>query len=94
MLKAPATANTVTDIQALVSNKTEEGRELDYKRDLNLGTDGEKKEFIRDICSLANAAGGSLPFRGSGMGALRSPMRSDSVKNGPTEGRFWKNQGY
>lgn len=35
--------------------KEDEGSTLDYKEDLNLQTDGDKAQFIKDVISLANS---------------------------------------
>lgn len=36
--------------------REEEGRDLDYKQDLYLETDGDKAEFVKDVLALANSA--------------------------------------
>lgn len=51
---------TESDLQNLIDNKVMEGKTLEYKQDLMLTKDSEKKEFLADISSLANAAGGDL----------------------------------
>lgn len=43
----------VTKIRQLIE-KEDEGPTLDYKEDLNLQTDGDKAQFIKDVLSLAN----------------------------------------
>jgi hypothetical protein len=50
------------DIDALVMNEVKEGRTLDYKEELPGGSDGDKKEFLADVSSFANAVGGDLLF--------------------------------
>ncbi|MBZ4662970.1 MAG: hypothetical protein JG776_652 [Caloramator sp.] len=35
-----------------------EGPKLDYKEDISLNTEGEKKELARDVCAIANSYGG------------------------------------
>ena len=62
MLRLPVSKITRVDLDALVVNQTPEVRTLEYKRDLKLDTDGEKREFVKDVSSLANAAGGFLVF--------------------------------
>jgi len=62
MLILPLDTNTENNVQALLENKTPEGRTLDYKRDLKLATDDDRRELARDVSSLANAAGGCLVF--------------------------------
>ena len=53
-------------LDSLVRDGVEERRRLEYKRALPGGTDDEKKEFLADTSSFANAAGGD----GSDMGAV------------------------
>lgn len=51
---------TLDDINSLIENSVCENRFLDYKRDLDINTDSEKKEFLADISSFANSTGGDL----------------------------------
>ena len=48
------------DIQLLIDNAVCESRFLDYKQELHIDTDGDKKEFLADISSFANSAGGDI----------------------------------
>jgi hypothetical protein len=56
----PLTDITIEHLSALVDDKVAEGLRIDYKRDLKLASDHEKREFCRDVASFANAAGGDL----------------------------------
>jgi hypothetical protein len=47
---------------ALVENGYAERRTVEYKRDLPTRKDDDKKEFLADVSSLANASGGDLVF--------------------------------
>ena len=47
---------------SLVKDGTIEDRHLDYKEKLDLSTDAQKKEFLADVTSFANAAGGVLIY--------------------------------
>lgn len=51
-----------TDIDALISNEEPESRNLDYKQELPGGKDDDKKEFLADVSSFANAAGGYILY--------------------------------
>lgn len=62
MIEKDLAAITSADLELLVANKTHEGRALDYKRDLNLSKDEDKRELARDVSSFANATGGDLVF--------------------------------
>ena len=50
------------DLQELVSNSVLEHKTLEYKLTLPGNTDSEKKEFLADVSSFANAAGGDLVY--------------------------------
>jgi hypothetical protein len=49
-------------INSWVRTKTPESSFLDYKRDLNFGSQKEKIELAKDISSFANSAGGCLIY--------------------------------
>lgn len=51
-----------SDLQALIDNRVEEGKSIEYKEQLPGGTDRQKKEFLADVSSFANAAGGDILF--------------------------------
>jgi hypothetical protein len=53
---------TKTDLESLVSAKESERRNREYKEKLPGGRDEDKREFLYDVSSLANAAGGDLIF--------------------------------
>ena len=47
---------------AVVADEVEEGRTIEYKLELPSGKDSERKEFLADESSFANAAGGDLLY--------------------------------
>lgn len=49
-----------SDIQSLIATQISEGKTIEYKRELRIRTDGERKEFLSDVSSFANASGGHL----------------------------------
>jgi hypothetical protein len=53
---------TEQTIQNLINEGVEEFKHLDYKSELKLNTDREKKEFARDVSAFANSGGGILIF--------------------------------
>jgi hypothetical protein len=53
---------TPEDLELLVANGVSESRSLEYKETLPGGTDQEKREFLADVSSFANAIGGDLVF--------------------------------
>lgn len=59
---------TENDFLTLIANGESEGRYIEYKRELPKGNDEDKKEFLADVSSFANTAGGDLIF---GMEAVK-----------------------
>lgn len=51
-----------SDLQTLVDNRVPEGKTIEYKSILPGNANGDKKEFLADVSSFANAAGGDLLF--------------------------------
>ena len=62
LLSVPLLQVTASHLQALVDNKVAEGLQLDYKKDLPGQSDADKREFLADASSFANAQGGDLIF--------------------------------
>src|SRR5437016_1968889 len=50
------------DVEALIANAVSESRTIEYKEQLPGGTDDERREFLADASSFANAGGGDLIF--------------------------------
>ncbi|MBD2741485.1 ATP-binding protein [Coleofasciculus sp. FACHB-1120] len=50
------------DLQELLFNQIAEGKALEYKQELPGNSDPDKKEFLYDISSFANASGGYLIY--------------------------------
>ena len=50
------------DIDSLIANAVEEGRTIEYKQALPGNADKDKKEFLADVSSFANASGGDIYF--------------------------------
>ena len=51
-----------TLIAELVANKTPESSTLEFKRDLPRTSDSDKREFLKDICAMANSRGGDILY--------------------------------
>lgn len=62
MIPKPIDQVTKEDIESLVTAKVGERRTLDYKAQLNVSSDAEKREFLSDVSSFANAADGDMIF--------------------------------
>ncbi|MBL4885488.1 MAG: ATP-binding protein, partial [Planctomycetaceae bacterium] len=50
------------EIDALLANGVTESKTLEYKQELPGNSDREKKEFLADVSSFANASGGDILF--------------------------------
>lgn len=53
---------TKEELQFLIDNPVIENRSLEYKKDLKIIRDAEKREFLADISSFANSIGGKIYF--------------------------------
>ena len=53
---------TEEDLQALKENSVSEGKTKEYKQELPSNSDSDKKEFLADVSSFANASGGDLIY--------------------------------
>lgn len=62
MISKPLDQITGEDVESLIANAVAESRTLDYKEALNVQNDGDKKEFLNDVSSFANASGGDIIF--------------------------------
>jgi hypothetical protein len=62
VIPKPLDKVTKEDIESLMQNRVAEGREVEYKSVLPSGADGDKKDFMADVSSFANAAGGEIYY--------------------------------
>ncbi|MFC1492299.1 helix-turn-helix domain-containing protein [Nitrospinota bacterium] len=60
MIPRPLEEIEQVDLQNLIDTEVREGTTIDYKREISLDTGDEKREFLADVSSFANAAGGDL----------------------------------
>jgi predicted HTH transcriptional regulator len=51
---------TEDDLQRAVDSRIPESVDLDWKKDFYQGTDAGKKELAKDVCAMANTAGGMV----------------------------------
>lgn len=58
----PVVQIDAAQLEALRADGVREGRQLEYKECLPGNSDDDKREFLADVTSLANAAGGDLIF--------------------------------
>ena len=66
LLHIPLDKITEADLQALIETGARESLPIDYKRQTYGKKDADRKEFLSDICSFANAAGARAAARGGG----------------------------
>jgi hypothetical protein len=64
---------TRADLDALVDNSVSEGRTIEYKESVG-ANDEAKREFLADVTSFANAAGGDLLVGVSEQGGVASAL--------------------
>lgn len=62
MISKPLDAITLDDLQRLLENRVNEGKTIEYKQALSVGSDGDKIRFLRTVSSFANTAGGDLLY--------------------------------
>lgn len=70
MIPKPLVQVTEADLQALITAHVRESKTIEYKRDLPGGSDEQKREFLADVSSFANASGGDLIFGMDAAGGL------------------------
>jgi hypothetical protein len=62
LMSIPIDSITENHLRDLIENQVMELRLIEYKRELPGRSDGDKKEFLADVCSFANTAGGDLMY--------------------------------
>ena len=62
LLEKPLEAINQTLLEGLISGAVTESKFIEYKRELPGQPDSEKKEFLFDVSSFANAAGGDILY--------------------------------
>lgn len=72
---------TEADLDQLVQNSVAEGKSLEYKTELPGNTDEEKKEFLADVSSFANAGGGDLLYGIEEQGGVATKVSGVAVKD-------------
>ena len=60
LLHIPLEKITETDLRALIETGARESLPIDYKRQTYGKKEADRKEFLADICSFANAVGGDI----------------------------------
>jgi hypothetical protein len=58
----PMRYRDIDAVSRLIDQRIPENSTLEYKSELSLGTQGEKKELLKDLTSMGNGGGGTLIF--------------------------------
>ncbi|MBA7514847.1 hypothetical protein ES705_06882 [subsurface metagenome] len=72
---------SISDLEALIENSVKESRTIEYKEILNLSSSDEKKKFLKQVSSFANASGGDIIF---GIRTSKTDKRKPEVITGTT----------
>jgi hypothetical protein len=67
-------AITESDLQALLTDKVAEDSQIEFKRELHIATDENKREFLADVTAMANTAGGRILFGVDASGGVASAL--------------------
>ena len=86
MIHKPIDQIMKDDILTLIENEVREGKTLDYKLTLPGGSDSEKKEFLADVSSFANASGGDLCFGIKEVGGV--PVEANGLADIDVDGQI------
>ena len=62
LMSVPIGSITEDHLRSLIDDQVAELRIIEYKRQLPGSSDGNKREFVADVCSFANTAGGDLIY--------------------------------
>src|SRR5215216_2691561 len=62
LMSVPIDSITEDHLRSLIEDWVMELRLIEYKRELPGSSDGDKKEFLADVCSFANTTGGDLIY--------------------------------
>lgn len=60
--RLPISDITEQHLQALVTGNAAESQTLEFKRELKIGVDSDKREFCTDVASFANSIGGLILY--------------------------------
>lgn len=80
MIGKELTKITEDDLQSLVDNVVLEDKTIEYKASLPGNSDVDKKEFLADVSSFANASGGDIIFGISEDPVTREPKILEGIE--------------
>jgi len=76
----PLNQITIDTINGLINNATE-GTQVEFKRQLNINNDEEKREFLGDVCSFATFNGGDIIYGMSEVNGMANAIEPLIVPN-------------
>ena len=85
MISKKLTDIVLADLQHLVESNVQERKTLEYKAAPPDNSDGDKKEFLADVSSLANTEGGDLVFGLKEVGGTLQSGIGISIPNADAE---------
>lgn len=71
----------IKDLLELKDNGVTESKNLEYKKELKLGKDNDRKEFLADISSFANTSGGDIIYGISELSGVPSTLEGIHIDN-------------
>ncbi len=80
MIAKPIDQITEKELQTLVDNAVLEKKTLEYKQLLPNNSDGDKKEFLADVSSFANASGGDLIYGLVSDNVTGAPLKVEGIE--------------
>lgn len=72
---------TIQDVMELKDNGVNESKILEYKKELKLAKDQDRKEFLADISSFANTSGGDIIYGISELSGVPSTLEGIQIDN-------------
>jgi len=84
MIQKQIDAISKSDIDELIANSDNESKTLEHKQELPGNSDKDKKEFLADVSSFANASGGDILY-GVVAQVDEDGKKTGEIKYGSTE---------
>lgn len=81
MISKDLNSVTIKDLLDLKENKVNESKTLEYKKELKLAKDQDKKEFLSDISSFANTTGGDIIYGITEVEGIPSALDAIQIEN-------------
>lgn len=79
-----------SDVEALIANGVAERRTLEFKRELPGNREKDRKEFLADVTSFANAQGGDILFGIDAPNGIATAIAGLSIEDSDKEVLRWE----